>query len=82
MTNSNCLEGIACTQCGNDRMIYIEARTLAAVTDDGAETFGDLEWNADSYAECPVCHHRGTLREFRVVTTSKSSTSTDKENCQ
>jgi DNA-directed RNA polymerase subunit RPC12/RpoP len=81
MTNSKCLEGIACPQCGNDRMIYIEARTLAAVTDDGVKTF-ELEWNADSYAECPNCQHRGTLGEFRIAATTEPSTSTDKEKCQ
>jgi DNA-directed RNA polymerase subunit RPC12/RpoP len=66
MTNTNCLEGIACPTCGNDAMIYIEAKTLTMVKDDGAEAFGDMEWDDDSYAECPECRHRGTLREFRT----------------
>ena len=66
MTNTNCLEGIACPKCGNDFRIFIEAKTLAVVTDDGAETFGDMEWDDDSYAECPECQHHGTLGEFRI----------------
>jgi DNA-directed RNA polymerase subunit RPC12/RpoP len=74
MINHNCLEGIACPKCGNDAMISIEARTLAAVTDDGAETSGDMEWDADSYAECPYCQHRGTLGEFRTAPTIEPST--------
>jgi DNA-directed RNA polymerase subunit RPC12/RpoP len=79
MTNSNCLAGIACPQCGNDFRIYIGVKTLAEVTDDGAETYGDMEWNSDSYAECPDCQHRGTLGEFRIDHATESSTSTNKE---
>jgi len=74
MINHNCLAGIACPKCGNDAMIYIKARTLAAVTDDGAETSGDMEWDADSYAECPYCQYLGTLGEFRTVSTIEPST--------
>lgn len=79
MTNSNCLEGIVCPKCGNDAMVYIEARTLAVVTDDGAETFGDMEWDSDSYAECPDCQHRCTLKEFRINPTIATSTTANKE---
>jgi DNA-directed RNA polymerase subunit RPC12/RpoP len=79
MTNNNCLVGIACPQCGNDAMIYIEAKTLAVVTDDGAETFGDMEWDGDSYAECPDCEHRGTLGEFRIDPATETLTPTHKE---
>ena len=76
---TNCLEGIACPQCGNDAMIYIEAKTLTVVTDDGAEAFGDMDWDGDSYAECPDCQHRGRLNGFRVAPTINTSTSTNKE---
>jgi hypothetical protein len=47
-------------------MIYIEARTLAVVKDDGAEAFGDMEWHDASYAECPECRYHGTVKEFTV----------------
>jgi DNA-directed RNA polymerase subunit RPC12/RpoP len=79
MTNSNCLEGIACPKCGNDSSFRIEARTLAEVTDDGAETFGDMEWDADSYAECPECGHHGTVGEFLLDTAKDNATTTTKE---
>jgi hypothetical protein len=80
MTNTNCLEGIACPACGNDFMIYIEARTMAAVTDDGSETFGDMEWDASSYTECPDCGRSGTLSEFRVGLAKGNANNTGKEN--
>jgi hypothetical protein len=79
MTNKNCLVGIACPNCGNDSMLYIESKTLAAVTDDGAETFGDIEWDSDSYTECPECDHRGTLSQFRVHPAEKDPTQAKKE---
>lgn len=66
MTNDNCLEGLACPKCGNDSELIIEAKTLAAVTDDGAEAFGDMEWDESSFAQCPECKHHGCLREFRT----------------
>jgi ribosomal protein S27E len=79
MTNTNCLAGISCPNCGNDSVVYIETRTLAVVTDDGAETFGDMEWDADSYAECPECKHRGTVGQFRPQSTAEPTTPTEKE---
>jgi len=74
MSNSNCLQGLACPSCGNDSMLTIEARVLAVVTDDGAETFGDMEWNARSYAECPECGHQETLAAFQAPATHPSTT--------
>lgn len=71
MPNSNCLEGIACPACGDDSSLTIEVRTLAHVTDDGAETFGHLEWDDASYAACPGCGHHGTLAAFRSHSTPR-----------
>ena len=63
--NTNCLEHTACPQCGNDSALKIAVKTLAHVTDDGAETFGDLEWDDQSFAACPACGREGKLGEFR-----------------
>lgn len=79
MTNTNCLACIACPNCGNDSVVYIEVSTLAVVTDDGAETFGDMEWDADSYAECRECKHCGTVGEFRLHSAPELTTPTEKE---
>jgi len=77
MTNCNCLEGLACPRCGNDSMLTIEATTLAVVTDDGAETFGDMEWDAGSYAECPKCGNQATVAAFQATDGHPSSTTTE-----
>lgn len=75
MTNTNCLEGIACPKCGNESRFRIQVRTLANVTDDGAETFGDMEWDDSSYAECPECGRHGTLADFRLSRDANIDTS-------
>ena len=65
MTNTNCLQGIACPKCGQNARMIIEVRSLAVVTDEGAETFGDMDWDDDNYAECPECGFPDTLAAFR-----------------
>jgi hypothetical protein len=77
MTNTNCLENTKCPECDNADRLFIESKTLAVVTDDGAETFGDMEWDDDSYAECPECRHSGKLREFRHPEPTLNQSATD-----
>jgi hypothetical protein len=79
MTNTNCLEGIACPKCGNDSRMYIGVYTLAEVTDDGAETFGDMEWDSDSYAKCTHCAYDGKLKAFHVEPKEEKPTQAEKE---
>lgn len=71
MTNTNCLEGIKCPDCGNEESFRIAARTIATVTDDGTEDYGDMEWDDDSYAECAACLRHGTLKDFREAAKAK-----------
>lgn len=67
MTNTNCLEGIQCPQCGSEDRFRIAATSIFTVTDDGTEDHGDVEWDDDSHAECAACRHRGTLKDFRAA---------------
>jgi hypothetical protein len=66
MTNTNCLENIKCPACGNEESFRIAAKTIATVTDDGVDDYGDMEWDDDSYAECGECCRHGTLKDFTV----------------
>lgn len=68
MTNENCLEGIRCPKCGNDDVFHIVCTTYAVVKDDGAEAYGDLEWNDESRTTCAECHLTAPLKEFRTST--------------
>jgi len=64
MTNINTLENITCPDCGNEESFRIGTQTLATVTDDGVEDYGDMEWDHDSYAECTQCGKSGVLSDF------------------
>lgn len=65
MTNENCLAGVRCPTCGNEDVFHIVCTTYAVVKDEGAETYGDMEWDDDSRATCAECHLTGTLKAFR-----------------
>ena len=64
MTNTNCLENIVCPQCGHTDSFIIEVKTHADVTDDGAVTLGDMQWDEWSYIQCKNCGAAGTVAEF------------------
>ncbi len=66
MVNTNCLEGIKCPDCGNEKAFYIQSTAVMHVTDDGAECRSDIEWDDDSHTQCPACERTGKLAEFRV----------------
>jgi hypothetical protein len=67
MTNTNCLEGVKCPQCGNEDEFRIAVTTMATVTDDGGEVeHGDMKWDDTSYAECTSCDKYGTLSDFKA----------------
>lgn len=66
MTNTNCLEGIRCPQCGNEERFRIAATSLFTVTDDGTDDYADVHWDDSSYADCPECGLHGTLKVFQV----------------
>ena len=62
--NTNCLTNIACPHCHHEDSFIIEVRTSANVTDDGAETFGDMFWDERSFIKCKHCEAGGTIAEF------------------
>jgi hypothetical protein len=64
MTNTNCLENIACPQCSRADSFIIEVKTRADVTDEGAVTFGEMRWDEWSFIECKHCETGGTVAEF------------------
>lgn len=66
MPNTNCLEGIRCPKCGHEDAFKIETKVLVLVTDDGAEDFGDSEWDSNHYCECDNCHYSGTIKDFML----------------
>jgi hypothetical protein len=66
MTNTNCLEGDRCPNCGQDDRLLITGAAEFSVTDSGSEALGDHAWGDDNPARCPQCGYDGTLGNFRI----------------
>ena len=67
MTNTNCLAGIRCPECGNEYRLLIHGIVRLSVTDEGAEPADGCDWHWDdsSLTICPDCDRDGPLAEFR-----------------
>ena len=74
--NTNCLVGLRCPQCKNENRLMIEGTSMFEVLDDGTESHGDVEWDDDSSAQCPVCHLTAGLALFRISEEEKNSKKT------
>jgi hypothetical protein len=72
MANSNCLEGIKCPDCGNEKAFHIQSSVVMHVTDDGTECRGDVEWDDDSYTQCCACERSAELACFNGASTQKA----------
>lgn len=69
MTNTNCLEGIACPKCGYSESFHIEAIVVLYVTDDGSEDRGGNHyWDASSRCFCGnrECDYEAPFEEFQI----------------
>lgn len=58
--------GLACPGCGNDTRLIVEISTLAMLTDDGTEVFGEQYWGDASVCRCPICHHHARVADFAI----------------
>lgn len=65
MTNTNCLEGIRCPNCGQEDRFFVVGCAEFEVTDDGSDAVGDHEWDDGCSTRCPECGFDGELKEFR-----------------
>lgn len=67
MANTNCLDGMACPQCGSEGPFRIHCTVIVLMGDDGTED--DLigsEWDDHSICECDGCDHSGTVKDFTI----------------
>jgi hypothetical protein len=65
MSNTNCLEGMLCPECGSEEPFRIAMSSLFEIYDDGTEAYGDTEWDDDSYCQCVECGFDGIVARFR-----------------
>lgn len=64
MSNTNCLEGMACPECKADERFKISACTWAIIKDDGCDDHEDMEYGVASPCICVECQHSATVGEF------------------
>lgn len=68
MTNTNCLEGFKCPECGQDESFFIGIQTLIRLYDDGSEDVPtDTEYNDSNYCRCTNCDYESTVGVFRGI---------------
>lgn len=65
-TNKNCLTDTACPKCGHRISFRIVAVTEFFVSDDGTESYSDVEWNSSSRITCCNCEHVGDVASFTI----------------
>lgn len=65
--NTNCLAGMRCPQCQSTGPFRIVATALFTIGDDGADIFGDIEYDGGSYCVCPDCGHDGIVHDFTTA---------------
>jgi hypothetical protein len=64
--NTNCLRGMVCPQCKSTGPFRISATALFTITDEGADEFGDIEYDGGSYCVCDACDHDGIVHDFKT----------------
>lgn len=65
MSNTNCLEGMQCPQCGAYEPFRIIAVADFTVYDNGTEHFTGVEWEDDARCTCLTCKNFGPVHHFR-----------------
>ena len=71
MPNTNCLEGLACPECGQETELHVVASMWVSVKDEGTDSMAhglpsyDTEWDDDTDCRCPECGYLNLLRAFR-----------------
>lgn len=63
----NCLQDMACPECGQRGPLRIAATIVATVFDDGTDRDeSDCEWDGKSRCSCEDCGHEGTVDDFTI----------------
>lgn len=64
--NENCLEGLACPDCGSVGPFDIHARCIVRMGDQGSEYAIDFDWEDHDHAGCPNCGYGGPVCSYRL----------------
>lgn len=61
------LFGLACPNCGSDEHLCVVIKTLASLSPDGTDPFGDHEWDHESPCLWRECDFAGNVRQFAMA---------------
>jgi hypothetical protein len=64
--NANCLQDMACPQCGARGGFNIQFTGTCTVYDDCTEEAGDHEWDNDSDCICNSCDRASSVKYFII----------------
>ncbi len=64
MSNSNCLEGFRCPECGSYEPFDIEVNATITVYDNGHGDAEHTEWDENSSCICVECGRAGIVDDF------------------
>jgi hypothetical protein len=56
--------GLACPNCQSDNFLQVELTTMAKLTSEGTDPFGDQFWDGNSFMRCDNCDHEGLVANF------------------
>ena len=58
---------LVCPRCADDRRLIVEISTLAHLSAEGTEPFGDQYWGPSSVCRCPQCDYHATIASFAAA---------------
>jgi hypothetical protein len=73
--NTNCLVGMQCPNCKSLGPFSISATAIFTFSDDGTESFGDVEYDGGSYCLFIECEHDGIVHDFNAVDQDRAKAS-------
>lgn len=65
MPNTNCLLGMKCPECGQEKSFDIVATAVFTVYDDGTDDARNVEWDDSAYCYCTECNYEGNVGGFK-----------------
>lgn len=67
LTNSNVLEGVECPQCGQSASFEVVAKAWFTLSDEGTESYKEVDWDDTAPTRCPACKHLGPMSIYRMI---------------
>jgi len=57
---------LECPSCHSDERLQVALTTMADLTPEGTDPWGDHEWDDKSFMRCAGCGHCGCVADFEI----------------